>query len=75
MQEQKNSWEEAQGTEERNEGDRVQVQFPEEWVYCQKNNIFFEILEAEEEKVTEELENHEWYMTLNVKVGTCVLRI
>lgn len=30
MQEQNDSWEEAQGTEERKEGDRVQVQFTEE---------------------------------------------
>lgn len=74
MQEQNNSWEEAQGMEER-KGDRVQVQFTEEWVYCKKNNIFFSILEAAEEKVTEKLENHEWYMTLNVRVGTSVLRI
>lgn len=40
IQEQNNSWEEAQGTEER-KGDRVQVQFTEERVYCKKKKYIF----------------------------------
>lgn len=59
MQEQNDSWEEAQDTEEK-KGDRVQAQFTEEWVYSKKKNIFLKILEAEEEKVKEKWENHAW---------------
>lgn len=60
MQEQNDSWEEAQDIEEKKEGDRVQAQFTEEWVYSKKKNVFLKILEAEEEKVKEKWENHAW---------------